>query len=123
MDRRQTQRWTAIALGVCVAAAARLRSSRFGIGWGIGGFAHLLVHVCLFGLLTGLLVTSTRSSRRRWIYFAAVVLLGIGTEFQEHLRDGYPIEMGDVLADALGAAVALSLSNAWREVFRSRREG
>jgi hypothetical protein len=115
LARRQSQLWIAVAIAFCIAGGARLRTSHLGAGLRTTGATHLFLHVCLFGALTALLVFPEESGRWRWIYFACVSLLGFGTEFHEHLKANIPIEFDDVIADMLGAAVALSLSNAWLE--------
>ena len=112
MGMVRVPRAAAILLAVGIAIALRLRVSHLGRAWHLAGGLHTATHVLLFALLAALLMLSSTSRRHRWLSFAAVVLLGLGTEYYEHLRDGYPIETDDVLADAAGAALALVILTA-----------
>ena len=71
------------------------------------GAVHAFVHIVLFACLTGLLAASARSRGRRWLFCIGAILLGFGTEWYEHLKDGFPVETMDVVADCAGAGVAM----------------
>jgi hypothetical protein len=102
----------AVLLAAGIATGSLLRNTPLGVHWLTTGPFHLALHVCLFALLTALCMASTRSWTYRLPLFAAVLLLGLGTEFYEHLQDGFPIETPDVLADAAGATMAVMLTGA-----------
>ena len=75
------------------------------------GNLHPWLHVGAFAVLAVLLMLGVRSGLVRIIVFLALLALGWGTEFIEHLRDGWPVEGGDVLLDAAGVVLGSMLGS------------
>jgi len=113
VETRHASKWAAILLAAGIGIASRLRVSHMGRTMRVPGPLHYGVHVALFALLTILCLRSTSSRRLGWLLFLAILLLGYGTEFYEHLRDTYPVESPDVLADTLGACFAMITWLCW----------
>lgn len=90
-----------------------LRVTGLGSRWHPGATFHLFVHTGLFAVLAALFTASTFCWKRRWLFFGIVVVLGLGTEFYESMRVGFPLETPDVLVDTVAAACALVLTAAF----------
>lgn len=68
-----------------------------------------LTHFAVYGLL-GTLVVRLRSGRRwSWTALALVSLYGLTDEWHQSFTPGRIVELGDWVADTVGAAVAIAL--------------
>ncbi len=73
-----------------------------------------IVHAALFGVQAALAARALRTDARPWWpAFVGVVVFGAFTEFEQSFIPTRSMEMGDFLADAVGAAVGLALFAVW----------
>lgn len=74
-----------------------------------------IVHAALFGVLAALLARALGGAAARpwWPAFAGSVAYGALTELQQSFIPSRSMELGDILADSVGAALGLGLFAAW----------
>lgn len=74
------------------------------------------LHFLIFGLLaTNLIRIPLRSERALncWLAFALASLYGFADEYRQSFTVGRSVELGDALADSLGALIATQLYAGW----------
>jgi VanZ family protein len=80
-----------------------------------------LIHMAIYGVLAVLLY---RGIRRRavtrwdvaaWVTLAVSVVYGASDEFHQHFVPGRTMDMFDLIADAMGAALAIGIARAIEE--------
>jgi hypothetical protein len=107
MQRRSVQKILAWLFVACVVCGSLFRQTSLGMRLQTKGAMHLGLHAVVYCVLMLMLGSTTRSFSRRCAVFVLLVGLAWSTEFYEHLRDTYPIEQPDVIADCSGAAIGL----------------
>lgn len=72
-----------------------------------------VAHTLVFGLIATLVGRSFR--RRRWVWLAILLTSAYGAadELHQSFTPGRSVEVGDWLADTLGASLAVSLYQLW----------
>jgi surface polysaccharide O-acyltransferase-like enzyme len=76
-----------------------------------------LVHGIVYGVLGALLYKATRDSQISWLI---AVLYGLSDEIHQGFTPGRYLELGDWVADSLGAAIGIWLVVIWNEVASGR---
>ena len=99
---RSPATWSALLLLFGTAVAARLRVSHLAQNMPLPPRLHLPIHVTFFALLTILVAAMAVA---QVVLVGGVLLFGFWTEYYEHVKDGYPIEQPDVVADSAGVAL------------------
>jgi hypothetical protein len=84
------------------------------------GPLHPWFHLLSFAVLAFLLMQSFRKPSVAVLVVVCLLALAWGTEFREHLADGWPVEQSDVLLDIAGIGIGALAVFAGRRVIRRR---
>lgn len=118
------RRWIGplLALGLAVAVALISGSARAKLTLHTHGSLHPWLHLLAFALLGFAAMLSARRGLPRAALVAGLLLLAWGTEYRQHLLDGWPIERNDVQQDVIGTLCGTVIGIvARRVVVRLRR--
>lgn len=94
-----------LALGVALSST----SERVKFALHSHGRLHPWWHVVAFAALAFAAMKSSSNLLVRVLLMAALFALAFGTEYREHLLDGWPVERPDVLMDMLGLGLGALL--------------
>ena len=83
-----------------------------------GTWAHLILHVLVFGFAAFLLLNRAVAS---WVVVLGTLCLATGIELLQHLIYGQRLEWRDLCADALGIALAILWQSCTRRSSFARR--
>ena len=81
---------------------AMIRGYRAGAKLQTTGVTHIAVHFAVFAVLGLLLMLSFDNQYLRILALLAGIALGFSTELYEHIAFQSPLELADVVIDALG---------------------
>ncbi len=114
------RRWHAPTLAILLAAMISIGSTSESVKLALHthGTLHPWIHLLAFALVGFAAMLCTRRAWLRLLLVVALLLLAWGTEYREHLLDGWPIEAGDVQQDDVGVLIGTSVG--WLASWRRR---
>ena len=102
-----------LAWAVALAVTVILASHRSSVAAPAVNYFDKAAHFCVYGLLATLVQRALRGPRAGWLAVLLVSLFGVTDEVHQSFVPGRSSEVGDWLADTLGAALAVSLYTGW----------
>jgi hypothetical protein len=87
---------------LCIMTGAMIRGYSVGANLQTTGVEHIATHLGIFAVLGFLLMLSYNTTSARMLAVLAGIVLGLGTEYYEHLVFQSSMEYADVLVDGFG---------------------